>query len=147
LRFKLYAGALLVGVWAGSLALSAQKVTTPEELDKVMKKAGPAIQGTGKAIASGNYADAKAQLATLKTAISDSREFWVTHKKEDALKFNSDTMAKIEAVEKLISAPTVDPAAATAAVKEIGAACRSCHEPYRARDAENNYIIKPGSVG
>jgi hypothetical protein len=37
-------------------------------------------------------------------------------------------------------------AAAAAAMKEVGGACRSCHGVYRARDAENNYIIKPGSI-
>jgi cytochrome c556 len=145
LRFRLYAAAALVA-WSGALVV-AQKVTTPEELDKVMKKAGPAMQAANKALQSGAYADVKTQLATLKQAINDSREFWVTQKKEDALKFNKETVAKIEAVEQLVSAGTVDAAAATAALKEIGGACRSCHEPYRARDAENNYIIKPGSLG
>jgi cytochrome c556 len=132
--------------WSGSMVV-AQKVTTPEELDKTMKKVGPAMQTMQKAMGSGGYADVKAQLAIVKQAMVDSREFWVQHKKEDALKFNSDTLEKLDAFEKLVSAEPVDPAAATAAMKAMGGACLSCHKTYRARDEENNYVLKPGSIG
>jgi hypothetical protein len=29
-------------------------------------------------------------------------------------------------------------------MKEMGQACSACHKQYRAQDAENNYILKPG---
>jgi hypothetical protein len=87
------AAALLL---AGSGAIGiAQKVTTPEDLDKVMKKAGPALEASGKAIGGSAYADAKPQLTALKQAIDDSREFWVEHKRDDAIKFNKDTIARM----------------------------------------------------
>ena len=38
-------------------------------------------------------------------------------------------------------------AAAGASLKAVGAACRSCHQVYRATDADNNFILKPGSLG
>ena len=145
MQFRMYAAGLMV-IWAGSMAL-AQKITTPEELDKAMKKAGPALQATGKAIGSGDYAEAAKQLAIAKQVINDSREFWVQHKKEDALEANKETIAKIEAVEKLLTAPSPDKAAAAAAVKQVGAACRPCHEEYRVRDADNKWVLKPGSIG
>jgi cytochrome c556 len=132
--------------WAGSMAV-AQKVTTPEELDKMMKNVQRANQAVGKAVGSGAFADAAKQLAIVKKGVDDSREFWVLNKKDDAIKFNKDVIAKIEEAEKLLSAPTPDPAAATAAVKQIGPACRSCHEVYRVRDADNNWVLKPGSIG
>src|SRR4029079_13913305 len=111
------------------------------------KKAGPAMQATQKAVGAGTYADVKSQIATVKQAVLDSQSFWVEHKRDDALKFNKDTLAKIEASEKLASAPTVDAAATAASLKEVGAACRSCHQVYRATDADNNFILKPGSIG
>jgi cytochrome c556 len=138
--------AALVVTWAGSMAL-AQKVTTPEELDKMMKNVQTANQAAGKAIKSGAYADAAKQLATVKKAVDDSREFWIQHKKEDAIKFNKETVAKIEAAEKVLTAPSPDATAAMEAMKLVGAACRSCHEVYRVRDADNNWVLKPGSVG
>jgi cytochrome c556 len=145
LRFRLYAAAILVA-WSGSMAV-AQKVTTPDELDKTMKKVGPAMQAMQKAMKSDNYDEVKAQLAIVKQAMDDSREFWIQHKKEDAIQFNKDTVGKIEALNKVVSAQPVDPSAALAAMKEMGGACLSCHKTYRERDADNNYILKPGSIG
>jgi hypothetical protein len=133
--------------WAGSMVV-AQKVTTPEELDKTMKKVGPALQATNKALASGAFDEASKQLGVIKQAMVDSREFWVAHKKDDALEANKVTLDKIEAVEKMLASPTKDAQAVQAALKqEVGAACRQCHEKYRARDAENNWVLKPGSIG
>jgi Cytochrome C' len=122
------------------------KVTTPEALDKVMKKAGPALQATNKALGSGATADARTELGTLRQAILDSQQFWIEKKREDAVKMNKETLAKIDALDTLLTDSGTDPAAATKALKEVGGACRSCHTKYRAQDAENNYILKPGSL-
>jgi hypothetical protein len=133
-------------VWTGSL-LFAQKVSTPEELDKVMKKVQPAMQAAQKALKSDAFADVKTQLATIRQVMIDSREFWVLHKKDDAIKANQDVVTKLDAVDKLLSATPVDPAAVMAGMKQMGGACLSCHKVYRERDSENNYILKPGSIG
>ncbi len=145
MRFKFYAGALLVA-WSGSLVV-AQKVTTEEELDKAMKKAQSALQATLKAIKSEAYEEARSQLAIVKQVTEDEREFWVMHKKDDAIKANLDVIAKVEAADKLLAASPVDTAAVAAALKEIGGACLSCHKVYRVRDEEKNWILKPGSIG
>jgi cytochrome c556 len=146
LRLKTYIAVLLAAAF-GSLVIAQQKVTTPEELDKTMKKVQPAMQATQKALKSEAYADARAQLAIIKQAMEDSHEFWVIHKKDDAIKANEDTVAKLEEVDKLLAATPVDTAAVAAALKTMGGACLSCHKQYRVRDADNNYILKPGSIG
>jgi soluble cytochrome b562 len=112
-----------------------------------MKKVQPAMQAAQKALKAEAYADARAQLGIVKQAMEDSHEFWVIHKKDDAIKTNEDTVAKLDAVDKLLTATPVDTAAVQAALKEMGGACNTCHKTYRVRDAENNYILKPGSVG
>jgi cytochrome c556 len=127
--------------------LFAQKVTTPEELDKAMKKVQPAMQATVKAVKSGSYADARKQLELVKQVMNDSREFWVTHKKDDAIKGNQEVVAKIDAADKVLATEPVDPSAAAAALKELGGACQACHKAYRERDADNNWVLKPGSIG
>ncbi len=129
----------------GGVLVAQSKVTTVNQLDAVMKKAG-AIRQVDKAIQSGNAADAKAQLAIVRQAVQDSQSFWITHKKDDAVKLNKESLAKIDALEKVLSAGTLDAAAATAAYKEAGGSCRACHSQYRAEDANNEYILKPGSV-
>lgn len=144
MHFRVCVAALLV-TWAGSMVL-AQKVTTPEELDKTMKKVQTANQAALKAIKSSAYPDAVKHLQTVKQAMVDSQEFWVQHKKDDALKANKDVLAKLDAAEKVLTG-TPDPNTAVLAIKEVGAACRTCHENYRVRDADNNWVLKPGSVG
>jgi cytochrome c556 len=140
-----YAAALMVS-WAGSMVV-AQKATTQEELDKTMKKVQTANQAAAKAVKSGAYAEAAKQLAVVKQAVDDSREFWVLNKKDDAIKFNKEVIAKIEAAETVLSGASPDATAAMEAMKVIGGACRSCHEVYRVRDADNNWVLKPGSIG
>ena len=152
MRVRVFAPALVVawscavGVAVITVGAQGQKVTTPEQLDKVMKAVQQANQPVGKAIASGAYADAKKGLATVKENVILSRTFWIEHKRDDAVKLNEESVAKIEALEKLLSAEPVDQAAAQAAMKEVGGSCRACHQKYRATDAENNYILKPGSL-
>ena len=141
-RLVMTAAALAV-VCSG--ALVAQKVSTSDDLDKVMKRAG-AFRQVDKAIQSNNAADAKAQLATVRQAVLDSQSFWIEHKKDDAVKLNKDALAKIDELDKTLAAQPFDIAAATAKFKETGGSCRSCHQQYRAEDADNNYILKPGSV-
>ena len=147
MHFKSCVAALLV-IGAGAIALAQTKVTTQDDLDKAMKKVGPALQAANKALASGAPAEAAKQLAIIKQAVLDSREFWVMHKKDDAIQANKLTVEKIEAVEKMLSAATPDAQAAQASLKQdVGGACRQCHEKYRVRDAENNWVLKPGTIG
>jgi cytochrome c556 len=140
LRVKYYVAVVLVAGFS-SLVIAQQKVTTVEELDKTMKKVQPAMQAAQKAMKSQSYDEAKAQLTIVKQAMLDSHEFWVINKKDDA------TVAKLEEVEKLLSATPVDTTAVQAALKQMGGACNTCHKAYRVRDADNNYILKPGSIG
>jgi cytochrome c556 len=141
-RFRVYGVAVLVAA-AGTLAV-AQKVTTEEELDKAMKRVQPAMSAANKALQAKSFAEANKQLDIVKQVMEDTREFWVLHKKQDALEVNADTIAAIEQTQKVVQ--TSDQAAATKALKEMAATCRGCHEVYRARDADNNWILKPGSL-
>ena len=160
MRIKGCIGALLValsGAWlvaslgamssAVALAQPTQKVATEEDLDKSMKAAQKAMQGIQGAMKAGAPEDARKSLASLREIIESSREFWVTHKKDDAIKANQEAVAKIDAADKVLGSSPVDTNAAAAALKEVGGACLTCHKAYRVRDAENNWVLKPGSIG
>ena len=147
MHFKSCVAALMV-IGAGALAFAQAKVTTPEDLDQSMKSIQRAQMAAGKAITSGDFAEGSKQLAAVKKALDDSREFWITHKKEDAIAANKEAVAKVEEVQKMLTAATPDGQAVMAAMKQsVGPACRQCHEKYRVRDAENNWVLKPGSIG
>ena len=143
-RFVVHAAALFA-ILASAMLGAQTKVTTAEELDTIMKKAS-AFRQVDKAVQSNNAADARAQLAIVKAAVEESQSFWVAHKKDDALKMNKESLEKLDALAKVLATDTLDVAAATAAFKQAGGACRTCHQQYRIEDEKNEYHLKPGSV-
>jgi cytochrome c556 len=147
MRVRVYASALLLA-WSGAvLVAQTQKVTTPDQLDKIMKQVQQANGAMAKALKSGAYADARKNLAAAKEAVLISQSFWIEHKKDDAVKMNKDTLSKMDALEKIVATDTVDMPTAETALREVGASCRACHKQYRATDAENDFILKPGTIG
>ena len=52
-----------------------------------------------------------------------------------------------EALDAVLSAETIDPAAVTALAGKVDIACQACHAVYREQDpVTNEYRLKPGSV-
>ena len=136
----------LVVIAIVSVVVAAQKVTTPEELDKAMKRIAPAQAATNKAIQSMSWADAKAQVAVVRQALTDTESFWTTNKKDDAVALLKDSVAKVTAVEQALSAPMPDQQAVLAAFKQVGATCTACHKQYREQDESQQYRLKAGSI-
>lgn len=130
---------------AGSV-LIAEKAKTADDMDKAMKKIGTTQQTVNKMIQSMQYADAKKNVEIIKTTLADAENFWVLNKKADAQAFSKDVIAKIDALDKLLADKAPDQAKATAAYREAAAACNACHKVYRGTDANNQFIIKPGSI-
>lgn len=130
---------------AGTVAVG-QKVTTPTELDATMKKIGPAQGATAKAIQAGDFAAAKTSVAIVKAALMDAENFWVANKKDDAIAFSKDAIAKVTALEAAISAAAPDQQGALAAMKTAGGACGACHKTYREQDANMQYQLKAGTI-
>jgi cytochrome c556 len=152
MRVRVYVGAMLIA-WSGAVALSGthalaqgQKITTPEQLDKVMKSVGPTMRNMQAAMKASNWADMKKELATQRQGVLDSQSFWINYKKDDAVDMNKAALAKIDALDKVLSTEPVDSAAVAAALKEVGGSCSACHKQYRTQDADNNYILKPGTI-
>ena len=140
-RFTTYMIAVLL---AASSAFAAQKAQTAEDLDKAMKKIGPANGAMNKAIRSMAWADAKRQAAIVEETLADAHNFWVVKKKDDAVKMSSDSMAKIKAVRAALDKPSPDSTAVTAAAKEFASSCLGCHKAYREQDANQQFVLKSG---
>lgn len=123
-----------------------QKVTNADELDRTMKRIAPAQAATNKAIQSMSWADAKAQVGTVKQALMDTEGFWAANKKDDALAMLKDSIARVAAVEQALNVPTPDQQAVLAAFKQVGATCAACHKQYREQDENQLYRIKAGAI-
>jgi cytochrome c556 len=147
-RLIVCASVLLVA-WSAAI-LAGQPASTPEELDTVMKRAGPAMRETQKVLKSGApdvSAEVRAQVAIMRRSIVDSADFWIQRSKEDAIKMNRDALAKLDAFDQVLAADPLDRATAMTALRAVDGACRACHKIYRDTDADDNYIITPGSIG
>ena len=143
-RFTMYTTVAMVAL-AGVGALGQTKITTTEEYTTLMKSNAQANGASNKAIGSGAYADARTQLAILRQNFMTLQGFWAERKKDDAVGFIKDGLTRLDALDKMLSAGTVDQVAAQAAAKEFGGStCGACHKAYRDGDAQTGFRFKPG---
>lgn len=140
-RFVTYVLAVLI---AGSSGLVAQKAQSAADLDKAMKKLGPANGALNKAIKSAAWADAKKQVAIVEEALEDAHNFWVVKKQDAAVKMSKDAMSKADALEDLLDTSSPDSAAVMAAAKDFASSCLGCHKAFREQDANQQFVLKAG---
>ena len=134
--------AFIVGTGAVGVA---QKVVGPEEFDWAMKTIGTSVEGVNQAIASKSYVDAKTPLALSRQILASTRPLWETNQQPDAARMTREAVANLDALDKVLSANAVDPAAVAAAVRDVTRACDACHATYREGDRQTGYRIKSAS--
>jgi hypothetical protein len=100
-----------------AVGVMAQGKISPEDYAKLMKANAQAAGAMNKAIGSASYADAKTQIATLRTNYTALQGFWAAAKKDDAVGIVKDGLTRLDALDKMVSAATVDQMAAQAAGK------------------------------
>jgi cytochrome c556 len=129
-----------------AIGVAAQANLTPEDHAKIMKANAQAGQGVNAAIKGGTFADAKPHVATLRTNFTNLQAFYGAKKKDDAVALLKDGVTQLDALDKLLAAPTVDAMAAQAAMKMFQGSCGGCHKQYRDGDGKNTpYSFRAGS--
>lgn len=135
-----------VGV-LGVLAIAQGKLTGGEDYVMLTKANAQAAGAMNKAIGSGSFADARTQVATLRTNYMALQAFWSEKKKDDAVGIVKDGLTRLDALDKMLGVATVDQMAAQAAAKEFGGAtCGACHKLYREGDAQSGFKFKAGVI-
>src|SRR5262245_22911227 len=139
---RLLAAVTAWALGAGAVGL-AQKVVSVDEFDRAMKTIGTAIESVNQSIGSRAYAEAKVPLALSRQILASTRPFWSSVASEpNAAKMARDGVAKLDALDKVLSAKTVDAAAVAAAFQDVTRACDACHAAYRQGDPQKGYRIK-----
>lgn len=129
------------------IAQTKYPIFTPENFVETMKTVGVNFSAVNKAIASQDFPTAKAQLIRSRERLALTITFWRDRTNDDAVRLLRQSLEKIDALDTLLSANPVDPAAAAASVKQVGATCQACHAAYREQDAvTGSYRFKPGIV-
>ena len=142
-RFIVCAGVMVVTLVTGAMAQG--KIATMEEYAKLMKSNAQANGALNKAVGSGAFADARMQVATLRQNFMTLQPFWTERKRDDAVAIVKDGLSRLDALDKMLGAATVDQMAAAAAAKEFGGnTCGACHKLYREGDAQTGFRFKAG---
>lgn len=142
-RFTICLTAALVAL-AGAVAMGQGKMSL-EEYAKLMKSNAQNNGGMNKAIGSGAYADARTAIATLRQNLTTLQPFWAERKRDDAVTIITGGLSRLDALDKMLGAATVDQVAAQAAAKEFGGnVCGACHKAYREGDNQTGFRFRPG---
>ena len=147
-RMSRYRVALLAAfvMGAGTVGI-AQAVVNLEEFTRAMKTVGTAVEGVHQAIGSKSYVDAKTPLALSRQILASTRPWWTNNGNPDAARMTKDAVAKLDDLDKVLSATRVDPGAVVTAVQNVARACDGCHGAYREGDERTGYRIKSGPGG
>ncbi len=122
-------------------------IYTPENFVAAMQNVGANFPAVNASLADKNFAEAKAHLVRTRERLALTITFWRDRNKEDAIKILRESLAKMDALDGVLSKDPVDAPTANALAKEIGATCQSCHAVYRDQDAStHSYRFKPGLV-
>jgi cytochrome c556 len=135
---------IVMAAWLGTVAVAQSKITTVEEYAKLMKSNAQAMGATNKAIASMAYADARTQLTTLRQNFVLLEGFWAQRKRDDAVGLVKTGLTNLDALDKMLAAPTVDQMTAQAAAKTFQGACGGCHKTYREGTQETGFKFREG---
>ena len=112
----------------------AQVVFSVDDLDKAMKAVGRNVALANAAIVAKDFEGAKVRVARAREQLSPTVSFWTNEKKPDAVKLVRAATAKLDALDRALSANPVDASAVGVAATELDAACQACHAVYREQD-------------
>lgn len=141
----LAAAAAVVALVATASAQTKYPIFTAANFVDTMKIVGVNFTAVNAAIARQDFPTAKAQLIRSRERLALTITFWRDRKKDDAIKILRDSLTGMDSLDTLLSATPVDVPATSAAVKQIGTTCQSCHAAYRDQDASSHaYRFKSG---
>jgi hypothetical protein len=147
-RFTMLLSAVLVallGVAVSGQGTAGSAKMTLEQYAALMKSNAQANGAMNKAIGSGAYADARAQVGTLRKNFMALQPFWTERKRTDAVAIVTDGLNRLATLDEMLGRATVPQMEAQAAAKEFGGnTCGACHKLYREGDAQSGFKFREG---
>jgi cytochrome c556 len=125
---------------AGATVMAQGKIATLADHVALMKSNAQANGALNKTVGSGDFAGARMQVTTLRQNLTTLQTFWMEKKNADAVKVVKEGLGRLDALDTLLGAATVDQVAAQAAAKEFGGGtCGACHKMLREGDAQTGF--------
>ena len=107
---------------------------TAENLDEAMKGVGRQFALLTRMIEAGDFEEAKVRVTRAREQVSPTITFWRKNAREDAVGMVRAATRSLDDLDTELSELTVDPAAVSAALETVDAACQACHATYREPD-------------
>jgi cytochrome c556 len=145
------AGVAIVAALAYPVAAQQKKNPyrnyTQEKFEENMQAAGRNYAAVASFLANSDYESAKAQLTRAREQLAITITFWRDRQRDDAVGMLRSALAGMDALDTVLSASPVDPAAVRSASQKVNAACSACHGIYREQDPVTKaYRLKPGTT-
>ena len=144
-KFRGHPAVLATSVISPKLIDLARRVAppmTPDEvaLDKAMKSVSASFNATRPALDASNAADAKTNLATLKTGFIDAQAFFKKNNVTDANGWATEAIKLVETIEGAVATGNWDAAKTNATA--LQQKCAQCHTAHRDRFDDGTYRFK-----
>jgi len=134
------------GRQAGPPVVAPTMIATFMDHQLVMRSNAQQNQAINKGLASGSVADARMGVAQLRTNFTTLRTFYNSKMKADAVTIVDTGLANLDALDKMLQAPTPDVMAAQAQAKMTAGACGACHMTYRTGDNQTGFRFTDPSI-
>jgi hypothetical protein len=139
--------ALAVGAALGAEAQTPYPIFPIEEFVRMMKSVGANWEGTTASIDKGDFPETKRRLTRSREQLAVTITFWRDHKKDDAVRMLRAALARMDELDGVLSADSVDAAAASALAGRVTGTCDTCHAAYRDQDPVTKaYRVKPDAL-
>ena len=149
-RWRLVGCATLVSIVVSSVVggfvtrgQECYPIFTEEHLDRAMKTLGLAFALVTASVEMNDPAEAKDFLARSREQLSPTIMFWRSRNRDDAIEMLKETLRKMDDLDALLSADSMDPQSSQRLAHEVDAACEICHARNREQDpVTGSYRVK-----
>src|SRR5258708_1431519 len=122
---------LLTGLGWAAVGEKPYPVFTVPNFANNMQLLGPNFAAVNAALAKNDFENAKARLVRSRELLAITIIFWRDRMKDDAIKILRQTLTRMDDLDTILSSDHIDPAAALAIARQVGAGCQTCHNLYR----------------
>ena len=120
-----------------------------DDLDEAMKGVGRQFSLLTRMVEVGDFEEAKVRVTRAREQLSPTITFWRKNDRDDAVGMVRDATGRLDDLDVVLSELTIDPAAVSAALSAVDAACQTCHAAYREPDptAADTFRLRRWSGG
>ena len=129
-----YLAAAMVLCTGAAVLAQDYPLFSADDLDEAMQGVGRQFSLLTRMVEAGDFEEAKVRVTRTREQLSPTITFWRKNDRDDAIGMIRAAAGRLDDLDVALSELTVAPAAVSAALAEVDAACQACHDVYREAD-------------